>query len=62
MAEYKKVEVTLVKSMIGSTDAQIKTLRGLGLRRVGKTRAHVVTPPIKGMLDKVAHLVSVKDA
>ncbi len=62
MADYKKVEVTLTKSFIGSTDAQVNTLRGLGLRRVGKSRVHVVTPQIKGMLDKVAHLVSIKDA
>lgn len=62
MADYKKVEVTLTKSCIGLTDAQIRTLRGLGLRRIGRTRVHVVTPQIKGMLDKVAHLVSIKDA
>ncbi|HPH02251.1 MAG TPA: 50S ribosomal protein L30 [Spirochaetota bacterium] len=62
MADQKKVEVTLAKSFIGSTESQVNTLRALGLRRVGKSRVHVVTPQIQGMLDKVAHLVSVKDA
>ena len=62
MAELKKVEVTLVKSFIGSTAAQVNTLRSLGLRRVGKTRVHTVTPQIKGMIERVAHLVTVKDA
>jgi len=62
MAEQKKVEVKLVRSKIGSTEAQVNTLRSLGLRRVGASRVHTVTPQIAGMLDKVAHLVSIKDA
>jgi large subunit ribosomal protein L30 len=62
MAEQKKVEVKLVRSMIGSTETQINTLRSLGLRRVGASRVHTVTPQIEGMLVKVAHLVSIKDA
>jgi large subunit ribosomal protein L30 len=58
----KKVEVKLVRSMIGSTERQINTLRSLGLRRVGASRVHSLNPQIEGMLVKVAHLVSIKDA
>jgi len=61
MAELKKVEVKLIRSMIGSTETQINTLRSLGLRRVGAKRVHTITPQIAGMIVKVAHLVSVKD-
>jgi large subunit ribosomal protein L30 len=61
MADGKKVEVALVRSMIGSTKAQVNTLRSLGLRRVGASRQHTLTPQIQGMLGKVAHLVSIKD-
>jgi len=58
----KKVEVKLIRSMIGSTERQINTLRSLGLRRVGASRVHNLNPQIEGMLVKVAHLVSIKDA
>lgn len=58
----KKVEVKLVRSMIGSTETQINTLRSLGLRRVGASRVHTLNPQIEGMIGKVAHLISVKDA
>ena len=61
MAEGKRIEVSLVRSMIGSTEVQINTLRSLGLRRVGARRKHTLTPQIKGMLVRVAHLVSIKD-
>ncbi|MDR2733874.1 MAG: 50S ribosomal protein L30 [Spirochaetota bacterium] len=58
----KKIEVRLVRSMIGSTETQINTLRSLGLRRVGASRVHTLNPQIEGMLVKVAHLISVQDA
>ena len=61
MAE-KKVTVTLVKSAIGSNDRQRKTLRGLGLRRVGMSNTLVATPAVQGMIGKVAHLIDVIDA
>jgi large subunit ribosomal protein L30 len=57
----KKIEVKLVRSMIGSTERQINTLRSLGLRRVGASRVHTINPQIEGMLIKVAHLVSIKE-
>lgn len=61
MAE-KKVTVTLVKSAIGTTERQRRTLRALGLRRVGKSNTLTVTPAIQGMITKVSHLVEVVDA
>ena len=56
----KKVMVTLKKSMIGCNQRQKNTLRALGLRRVGASRQHELSDPVKGMLEKVGHLVDVQ--
>jgi large subunit ribosomal protein L30 len=58
----KKVTVTLIRSAIGTTDRQRRTLRALGLRRVGRSNTLTVTPAVQGMITKVAHLVNVVDA
>lgn len=58
MAE-KMLEITLVKSAIGYSERQKKTVRALGLRRLGQTVKHEDTPVIRGMINKVSHLVQV---
>jgi len=55
------VKVTLTKSMIGSTKKIRATLVGLGLTRREKTVVRKDTPEIRGMLRKVAHLVTVEE-
>jgi large subunit ribosomal protein L30 len=55
------VKVTLTKSMIGSTEKIRATLIGLGLTRREKTVVRKDTPEIRGMLRKVAHLVTVEE-
>ena len=59
MASSGKLRVQLVKSVIGYNERQRATVRGLGLRRI----RHVVevedTPSVRGMIDKVRHLVVV---
>ncbi len=57
-----KIKVTYVKSAIGYSQKQKDTLRALGLRRLGDTVEHTMTPAIKGMLAKVPHLVKVEEA
>jgi large subunit ribosomal protein L30 len=57
----KKLAVTLVKSPIGYSERQKKTVRALGLRRLGQTIEHDDTAVIRGMINKVSHLVSVKE-
>lgn len=54
------VSVTLKKSPIGRIPAHRATLRALGLRSVGKTRIHKMTPVLKGMLTQVGYLLSVE--
>ncbi|MCB0210597.1 MAG: 50S ribosomal protein L30 [Anaerolineae bacterium] len=57
----KTIEVTLVKSAIGYSTRQKNTVRALGLRRLGQTVQHQDTPVIRGMIDKVSHLVEVNE-
>jgi len=60
MAE-QKVKVTYTKSAIGYNRRQKDTLRALGLRRLGDSAEHTLTPAIKGMLAKVPHFVKVEE-
>jgi len=64
MAEAKtvssgKVRVQQVKSEIGYDRRQRATLRGLGLRKIGQIRELEDTPAVRGMINKVRHLVVV---
>jgi large subunit ribosomal protein L30 len=56
-----KVKVTYTKSGIGYSQRQKDTLRALGLRKLGDSVEQPLTGPIKGMLAKVAHLVTVEE-
>ena len=56
-----KLKVTLVKSIIGSNQKQIATVKGLGLRRINQSRVLSNTPAIRGMIKKVIHLVQVEE-
>jgi large subunit ribosomal protein L30 len=57
----KTLKVTLVKSTIGYSARQKNTVRALGLRRLGQTVKHDDTSVIRGMINKVAHLVEVEE-
>ncbi len=56
-----KITVVQTGSPIRRTKDQRATLRGLGLDRIGRTSTLEDTPAIRGMIAKVAHLVSVTD-
>ncbi len=55
------IRVTQVKSPIGYEKSQRKTLRGLGLRRMNHSVEVQDTPAIRGMINKVSHLVRVEE-
>jgi large subunit ribosomal protein L30 len=57
----KKLIVKQIKSNIGTLPKQKATLRALGLRRISAERLHDDTAVVRGMIDKVCHLVSVKE-
>jgi len=56
-----KIAVKLVKSPIGYDQRQRATLRGLGLRRMQHRVELQDTPAVRGMIEKVKHLVQVED-
>ena len=60
MTDAKTLKVTLVGSPIGQTERQRNTLRGLGLTRRGKTVVVKADGPVRGMIEKVQHLVRVE--
>jgi len=57
----KKLRVTLVKSPIGYSKRQKVTVQSLGLGRLHSTVLHDDTPPIRGMIQKIIHLVEVEE-
>jgi large subunit ribosomal protein L30 len=57
----KSLKITWRKSAIGYPGRQKKTVRALGLRRLGQTVEHDDTPVIRGMINKVSHLVEVEE-
>ncbi len=57
----KRLRITWVKSAIGYSRRQKATVRALGLRRLGHSVVHEDTPVIRGMIDKVRHLVRVEE-
>lgn len=56
-----KIVVKLTKSLIGSTKRQKKTVQALGLGKISSTAEHNATEQIKGMINKVNHLVTVEE-
>lgn len=64
MAEKKKKTVTVTQtgSPIGRPKDQKATLVGLGLNKMNKTRKLEDTPAVRGMINKVKHLIRVEEA
>ena len=56
-----KLKVTYKKSAIGYNENQKRTIKALGLRKLNQTVEHEDTAVIRGMLDKVNHLVAVEE-
>jgi len=54
------IKVTLKRSGIGRDKYFTRVLQGLGLRRLNQTVSVPDTPEIRGMINKVSHLVSVE--
>ena len=60
MPNNKTIIVTQKKSPIGRQSYQKQTLIGLGLNKIGRTKKLEDTPSIRGMINKVKHLVEVE--
>ena len=61
MADGKKIKVTQTGSPIGRTDDQRATLIGLGLNKRHRSNVLEDTPSVRGMINKVHHLVRVEE-
>ena len=60
-SKVNKLRITWKKSSIGYSERQKGTIRALGLRRLGNSVEHEDTPVIRGMIDRVSHLVDVQE-
>ena len=61
MTKSAKLKVTQIGSSIGRPKDQRATLIGLGLNKMHRSRLLDDSPAIRGMIDKVQHLVHVED-
>ena len=61
MAHSDTITVKLKKSMIGKTDKQRSTVRGLGLKTVGSEKKLENTPSVRGMIKKVINFLEIKE-
>lgn len=61
-SKKKQIKVTQIGSPIGRRKDQRATLVGLGLNKLNRTRLLEDTPSVRGMVEKVKHLVKVEDA
>lgn len=55
-----KVRITQIKSRIGQSQSQKRTLDALGIRKMHQTVEHDDTPQIMGMVSKLQHLLKVE--
>jgi large subunit ribosomal protein L30 len=57
----KQLQITLVRSLIGRDEKQRTTVKTLGLKKTNSTVIHNDNPAIRGMVEKVKHLVKVQE-
>lgn len=56
-----KLKITLVKSMIGRPEKHRRVLRGMGLTKMNRTVLLEDTPAVRGMVNRVSHLVKAEE-
>ncbi|MGN8647816.1 50S ribosomal protein L30 [Gracilibacillus sp. HCP3S3_G5_1] len=56
-----KLEITLKRSVIGRSEVQKATVQTLGLKKMHQSVVREDTPVVRGMINKVSHLVDVKE-
>ena len=56
-----KLQITLVRSVIGRPETQRVTVKTLGLRKLNSSVVYNDSPAIRGMINKVGHLLSVTE-
>ncbi len=61
MAKNNKIKITLVKSLIGSTEKQRRVAKALGLTKKDQTVEHENSAVIMGMVNAIPHLLKVAE-
>ena len=61
MSAKKTITLQQIGSPLRRADVQEQTLRGLGLGKMHRTRTLEDTPAVRGMINKVPHLVRIVD-
>ncbi|MEM8486035.1 MAG: 50S ribosomal protein L30 [Bacteroidota bacterium] len=56
-----KLKITQTRSVIRTSKKQRRTMEALGFKRMHQTIEHTDTPQIRGMLEKVHHLVKIEE-
>lgn len=56
-----KLEITLKRSTIGRKEKQVKTIQALGLKKINDTVVREDNEAVRGMINVVSHLVTVKE-
>ncbi len=56
-----QIKITWIKSCIGRPQGQRRVIEALGLKRLHHTVTHGDTPTIRGMVNKVSHLLAVEE-
>ena len=56
-----KLKITQIRSTINKKENQKRTIKALGLGKIDRVKIHDDTPVIRGMIEKVEHLVKVEE-
>jgi len=57
----QKLKITQIRSTIGRIKKQKETIKALGIKKLYQSVIHKDTPQIRGMIEKVKHLVEVEE-
>ena len=57
-----KLEITLTRSVIGRTVSQRRTVQTLGLKKINDSVVREDTPAVRGMINKISHIITVIEA
>ena len=57
----EKLKITQIRSTIGRIEKQKQTIKALGIRKLCQSVIHKDSPQIRGMIEKVKHLVRVEE-
>ncbi len=58
----KKIKITLIRSLAGKKERHRRTIKALGLKRIGSSVIKEDNPQIRGMIDRVSYMVRIDES